>query len=173
MMTHVFGFRDESCFPQAIALGTAMQLTNIARDVGEDLDRGRIYLPLDELARFGVTPESLEARRADAPFRSLMRFQVERARGYYREATGGVPLLATLSGRLTVRVMGRLYGGILEEIEAIDYNVLERRAFVPTSRKLALLARCQAETLAESARRFWQSPARLPRSNSPESRTRP
>ncbi len=155
MMTHVFGYRDEQCFPQAVALGRAMQLTNILRDVREDLDRGRIYLPIDELARFGLVEDDLRAGRVDDRFRAFMRFQIDRARENYREAERGVPWLVGGSSRLTVRLMGRLYAGILGAIERLDYDVLRSRAFVPTATKLRTLAACQAETIGDEFRRHW------------------
>ncbi len=142
MMTHVFGYRHERCFPRAVALGRAMQLTNILRDIAEDRDRGRIYLPRDELNRFGVDEAQLDVGRVDDRFRALMRFQIARAREAYREAEAGVLDLATPSGRLTVRVMARLYAGILDAIENLDHDVFRARAHVPTHRKLGLLARC-------------------------------
>ncbi|QDV38014.1 phytoene/squalene synthase family protein [Tautonia plasticadhaerens] len=155
MMTRVFGYRDPSCFPRALALGRAMQLTNILRDVREDLDRGRVYLPQDELARFGVAEGQLAEGRVDDRFRDLMRFQIDRARRAYAESGRGVPLLIGATSRLTVRVMGRLYGGILDEIERLDYDVFRSRARVSTARKLRLLAGCQLETIGEGLRRSW------------------
>jgi phytoene synthase len=155
MMTHVFGYRSESCLPNALALGTAMQLTNILRDVAEDLRMGRIYLPQDELARFGVDEAQLIEGRVDSNFRSLMRFQIDRARRYYAEAEAGIPWLLGDSSRLTVRVMGRLYGGILGAIERQELDVFRQRARVSTPRKLATLAVCQFETTGEVWRRFW------------------
>jgi phytoene synthase len=151
MMAHVFGFRDARCLPRAVALGRAMQLTNILRDVGEDLGRGRVYLPQDELARFGVDEAQLAAGRVDDRFRELMRFQVARARASYAEADAGIPDLVGAASRLTVRVMSRLYGGILGAIERLDYDVFRARARVSGPRKLAGLARCLADE-ARSAR---------------------
>lgn len=155
MMTHVFGYRDPSCFPRALALGRAMQLTNILRDVREDLERGRVYLPQDELARFGIAEGQLAEGHVDDRFRGLMRFQIDRARRAYAESERGVPLLIGAASRLTVRVMGRLYGGILDEIERLDYDVFRSRARVSTARKLRLLAGCQLETVGEGLRRSW------------------
>ena len=155
MMTHVFGYRSERCWPNALALGTAMQLTNILRDVAEDLAMGRVYLPQDELARFGVTEEQLAGGRVDEGFRALMRFQIDRARRYYAESEAGIPWLVGDSSRLTVRVMGRLYGGILGAIERQGLDVFRARARVSTPRKLKTLAACQVETGLDSWRRFW------------------
>ena len=155
MMTHVFGYRDPSCFPEALALGRAMQLTNILRDVGEDLDRGRIYLPRDEMATFGVSEADLASGRVDEGFRALLRFQIDRARRFYNDSERGVASLLGASSRLTVRVMGRLYRGILDEIEGLDFDVFRHRARVSTVRKLRLLASCQRETLGDELRRYW------------------
>ena len=149
MMTHVFGFRHDRCLPHAQALGTAMQLTNILRDVKEDADRGRIYLPSDEMRRFGVTEDQIFRGHADRSFLDLMAFQIDRARSYYRRSDRGIPDLIGASSRLTVRVMGRVYGGILDEIEAMGRDVFRGRARVPMSRKLRLLAACQARTWGE------------------------
>ncbi len=154
MMTYVFGYRSECCFPNALALGTAMQLTNILRDVAEDLRMGRIYLPQDELADSGISETQLLEGRVDDNFRDLMRFQIDRARRYYAEAEAGIPFLVGDSSRLTVRVMGRLYGGILGAIERQGLDVFRGRARVSTPRKLATLAACQFETLGDVSRRF-------------------
>ncbi len=155
MMTYIFGYQDRSCFPKAIALGRAMQLTNILRDIREDLERGRLYLPQDELDRYQVLESQLENGQVDDSFRSLMRFQIDRARAAYAEALQGIPYLIGSTNRLTVRVMARLYGGILDEIEALEYDIFQTRAHVSSSRKLRLLAACQAENWREDLRRFW------------------
>lgn len=155
MMTLVFGYRNCSCLPQALALGRGMQLTNILRDIREDLERGRVYLPQDELSRFGVSEDQLAEGRVDDAFRALMRFQIDRARRAYAESEQGVPVLIGVTSRLTVRVMGRLYGGILDEIERLNYDIFRTRARVSTPRKLRLLAGCQRETIGEHLRRSW------------------
>jgi phytoene synthase len=84
-----------------------------------------------------------------------MRFQIDRTRRAYAESEQGIPFLIGAASRLTVRVMGRLYGGILDEIERLDYDVFQTRAHVSTPRKLRLLADCQRETMSESWRRSW------------------
>ena len=155
MMTHAFGYRSRTCWPNALALGTAMQLTNILRDVAEDFALGRVYLPQDELARFDLSESDLAEARVDDRFRALMRFQIDRARRYYAEAEAGIPWLEGDSGRLTVRVMARAYAGILGAIERLDYDVFRARARVSTARKLATLAASQAETTGDAWRRFW------------------
>ena len=155
MMTHIFGYRTAACFPNALALGTAMQLTNILRDVAEDWGRGRVYLPQDELIRLGVSETQIAEGRVDDRFRALIRFQIDRARRYYAEAEAGIPALLGASSRMTVRVMGRTYGGILDAIERLDLDVFRARARVSTPRKLAGLAACQAEALGDGWRSFW------------------
>jgi 15-cis-phytoene synthase len=119
----------------AVALGIANQLTNILRDVGEDRGRGRIYLPLDELARFGVSEEQLMAGHVDANWQALMRFQLERARAWFARSEAGVRWLAP-DARWPVWTSLRLYRGILDVIEQHGYDVFNNRAYVPTAGKL-------------------------------------
>ncbi len=136
--------------PHAAALGVAFQLTNFLRDVGEDLDRGRVYLPADELAAFGVDRELLMAcrrrRRVEPRVRNALAHLVAHTRAIYRRAAPGIPMLAPVS-RPCVRTAFVLYGGILDEIVAADYDVLHRRVSVPIRRRLAValpgLARAQ------------------------------
>ncbi|MET8999774.1 phytoene/squalene synthase family protein [Amycolatopsis sp. Hca4] len=123
--------------PGAVALGEALQLTNFLRDVGEDLDRGRLYLPTSELAAFGVTRELLEARRPDPRIRAALAYFVARTRAVYRRAEAGVALLRPES-RPCVRTALTLYEGILDEIVASDYDILTRRAVVPKWRRLVV-----------------------------------
>ncbi|SEC23504.1 phytoene synthase [Amycolatopsis tolypomycina] len=123
--------------PGAIALGEAFQLTNFLRDVGEDLDRGRLYLPTAELAAFGVTRELLEARRPDPRIRAALAYFVARTRAVYRRAEAGVALLRPES-RACVRTALTLYEGILDEIVALDHDILTRRAVVPKARRLVV-----------------------------------
>lgn len=118
-------------------LGNAFQLTNFLRDVAEDLDRGRVYLPQEDIARFGADP----ARRvADAEWRALMAFEVERARGLYRSADRGVGMLPPTSARC-IQAARTLYSEILDRIEAAGYDVFTERATVPTWRKATLAGR--------------------------------
>jgi 15-cis-phytoene synthase len=126
--------------PYAIALGEAFQLTNFLRDVGEDADRGRVYLPRDLMAAHGVTREQLAAQRHDAAFAALMREMVAVVRRRYDDAAPGTALLAPES-RDCVRAATALYGGILREIERADYRVLDRRVSVSRPRRAAVFAR--------------------------------
>nr|WP_237440166.1 phytoene/squalene synthase family protein [Amycolatopsis rubida] len=131
----------EEAAPSAAALGEAFQLTNFLRDVGEDLDRGRLYLPTEELAAFGVDRERLaDARRqdrSDPRVRAALAVAVSRTRAVYRRAEAGIPLLRPES-RPCVRTAITLYEGILDEIEAMDYAVLNRRAVVGKGRRVAV-----------------------------------
>jgi len=119
----------------AVALGIANQLTNILRDVGEDRGRGRIYLPLDELARFGVSEEQLMAGVVDDHWRRLMAFQLQRARDWFARSEAGVRWLAP-DARWPVWASLRLYRGILDVIEQHGYDVFNKRAYVPKAGKL-------------------------------------
>jgi phytoene synthase len=118
-----------------------MQMTNILRDVGEDARMGRIYLPAEDLRRFGCEETAILAGVVDDRFVSLMRFEIERVRALYREAEPGIALLAPES-RYTVRLALALYRGILDRIERNGYDVFRRRAYVPSGVKLrsALMA---------------------------------
>ncbi|MCW5892842.1 MAG: phytoene/squalene synthase family protein [bacterium] len=140
MMAPLLGYRDPAALAPAAALGHAMQLTNILRDVGEDLARDRIYLPQADLAAAGLSEADLRAGRVDARFRACMQAQVARARALYAEARRGIPLLDGARSRLTVRLMAAVYGDILRAIEAQDYDVFRRRAVVSGGRKLVLAA---------------------------------
>jgi phytoene synthase len=134
------GVTREEAAPHAIALGEAFQLTNFLRDVAEDADRGRVYLPADLMAAHGVTREQLFDKRFDGRFAALMREMVAVVRRRYDDAEAGIPLLAPES-RDCVRAARDLYGGILTEIERAGYRVLDRRVRVPRSRRLAVFAR--------------------------------
>lgn len=118
-------------------LGNAFQLTNFLRDVAEDLDRGRVYVPQEDLERFGADP----ARRiVDRPWRDLMAFEIERARALYRSADLGVGMLPPTSARC-IQAARTLYSEILDRIEASGYDVFTVRATVPTWRKATLAGR--------------------------------
>ncbi|MCY1017019.1 phytoene/squalene synthase family protein [Pyxidicoccus sp. MSG2] len=138
MLTPVLGCADVKASQPAADLGRAMQLTNILRDVREDLERGRVYLPSEELAAFGLSKSDLRRGKVDERWRAFMRFQVERARVYYARAAAGVHYLQGFGSQRMVRMMGAIYGDILRDIEARDYDVFSARAHVTTRRKLAL-----------------------------------
>jgi phytoene synthase len=123
--------------PYAADLGIAFQLANFIRDVGEDLRRGRIYLPMEDLALFGVDRDHLLRGVVDGPVRRLLAFEVARCREVYRAAEPGIRLLDPAS-RDCMRTAFRLYGGILDEVERAEYRVLDRRVSVGAGRRAAV-----------------------------------
>lgn len=135
MSSEIFGYEEPSTLHYAEQLGLAMQLTNILRDVGEDARMGRIYLPQDELRRFGYTEEDLLRGKLTGPFFALMNFEIARARALYRDAEQGIPLLDR-SARFTVLLAARLYARILDEIERNGYDVYTRRAHLTFAAKV-------------------------------------
>jgi 15-cis-phytoene synthase len=141
IMCDIFGYSDPVAQCYAEDLGTAMQLTNILRDVREDAAMGRIYLPQDELARFGLSDETIMAGVCTDDFKAFMQFQVERARMYYRRSTDGIALLTNDGSRRTVVLMKTIYSGILDEIERNDFDVFARRHRVHFGKKLLFYAR--------------------------------
>lgn len=136
--------------PYARTLGIAFQLTNFIRDVGEDLSRGRVYLPKDDLTAFGVTIDDLATGVVNANIRALLAFEISRAHELYRSAEPGIALLHP-SSRECVRTAFRLYRGILDAVERSGYRVLDRRATVSLPRRLAVAV--PAWTRARRARR--------------------
>jgi phytoene synthase len=136
----VLGTLTADAADYGVTLGLAMQLTNILRDVGEDSRMGRVYLPVDELARHGLDAAAIHAGRVDDAFIAFMREQIARAHTLYDEAEPGIELLAP-SSRGTVRAAARLYRGILGRIEANGYDVFTRRAYVPWPNKVVTALR--------------------------------
>ncbi len=131
----IFGYSDDAALVHAVELGIALQLTNILRDIGEDMQRDRIYLPLDEMARFGYSERDIKDGIINDAFCELVRFQIARADDYYQRAQAGIALLS-VDCRLAVRLSGVLYRGILERISSNNYNVFTCRAHVPLKTKL-------------------------------------
>jgi phytoene synthase len=131
----IFGYQDRNTLKYAHDLGLAFQLTNIIRDVGEDARRGRIYLPLDELERFGVTPADILNRRHTENFQRLMEFQFERAQSYYRQAMDELPAADRKTQR-TGLIMAAIYRTLLDEIRRDGYHVLNQRISLTPLRKL-------------------------------------
>ncbi len=139
MMCPIFGLSDRAALPAAIQMGNAMQLTNILRDIREDLERGRIYLPREDMDRFGVSEDDLAAGRLTDDFKSLMRFEISRARGMFRVGSAGLGFLAPDGSRQTACAMAMIYAGILDAIEALDFDVFSKRASISFWRKCARL----------------------------------
>jgi len=123
-MVPILGALSEDAYPAAEKLGIAFQLANFIRDVSEDLDRGRIYLPMDELRSFNVTEEMLRARRLTPEIKQALRFNIERVRQLQRQANPGIALLAPES-RACIEAASELYCGIVDEVEKIDYQIFD------------------------------------------------
>lgn len=123
---HIFGFDTRSALPLAEKCGVAFQLTNILRDIREDAERGRIYIPAEDLRRFGVTEDDLRAGHRDEAFFRLMRFEAARARAYYTESAPLLELIHPRS-RKSLQALIAIYSRLLERIEGTNYDVFSRR----------------------------------------------
>lgn len=146
-MVPILGPLSDDAYPAAEKLGIAFQLANFIRDVGEDLDRGRIYLPLDELHSFNVTEEMLLNRRLTPQIKSALKFNIERVRKLQREANPGIQYLAPES-RACIEAASELYCGIVDEVEKIDYQIFDKRAKTSTLRRLSVAIPAFARALA-------------------------
>lgn len=134
-MVPVLGVIEEGAYECAKKLGIAFQLANFIRDVGEDLDRGRIYLPLNELAQCGVSREMLEARVLTPQIIEALKFQIARVRQLQAEATPGIKMIEAAS-RPCIEAASTLYCGIVDEVEKIGYDIFNKRAKTSTARRL-------------------------------------
>ncbi len=153
---------DQQAYEHAMQLGIAFQLANFIRDVNEDLDRGRIYLPLAELAQFGVTPEILNQRVATPEVKSALKFQIARVRELEEKSRAGIQMLSP-AAQPCIETARILYCGIVDAVEGIDYEVFNKRAKVSLARRLqvALPAWWQA-------RKLWRSENQHANKNSPD-----
>lgn len=144
-MVSILGYSDQRAFEAAKKLGIAFQLANFIRDVGEDLDRGRVYLPIQELAQFGVDRAMLERRILTPEIIEALKFQIERVRDLQRESKDGIEFLDKES-RPCIRAASELYCGIVDEVEAIGFDIFTKRAKTSTARRarVACLAYIQA-----------------------------
>jgi 15-cis-phytoene synthase len=127
MSMYIVGFKSSDAVPYAIKLGVALQMTNILRDIGEDYQNGRLYLPREELAFYGIREQDIAEGRITDNWRQFMKFQIERTRHLYEESWAGVKLLER-EGQLAIGAASVFYQGILDDIEKHDYNVFTRRA---------------------------------------------
>jgi phytoene synthase len=155
MVAPVLGCQDERALPHAVDLGIAMQLTNILRDVGEDARRRRLYLPLEDLARFDCDPEALLRGAPHGRFDELLAFEIARARSLYASARRGLPALCP-TGRLTTLAGSELYAMILNRIEENRHDVFQHRAHVSTARKLVALPGIAATFIRYSSPLAWR-----------------
>ena len=127
MSMYIVGFKNNDAVPYAIKLGVALQMTNILRDVGEDYRNGRLYLPREELAFYGIREEDIAEGRITDNWRQFMKFQLERTRHLYKDSWDGVKMLER-EGQLAIGAASVFYQGILDDIEKHDYDVFTRRA---------------------------------------------
>ena len=146
-MVPILGALSPGAYEPAEKLGVAFQLANFIRDVDEDLDRGRVYLPQDELAQFGVDREMLEARKLTPQITAALKFQIERVRQLQREATPGILQLEPAS-RPCIEAASELYCGIVDEVEAIGYDIFNKRAKTSTGRRLRVAGKAYVKALA-------------------------
>lgn len=138
MTTEIFGYNNPKAINYAVDLGIAMQLTNILRDIGEDLERNRIYIPREDLERFQVTEEDLFSKNVSENFIDLMKFQIQRAQRYYIEADKGICMLDKDS-RLPVLLARENYSRILNKIKENRYQVFNQRAYLNSTEKFSIL----------------------------------
>jgi phytoene synthase len=150
-MVPVLGYSDQRAFEAAKKLGIAFQLANFIRDVSEDLDRGRVYLPLDELARLGVNRAMLERRVLTPEIVEALKFQIARVRSLQDEADVGIAYLDKTS-RPCIRAASELYCGIVDEVEAIGYDVFNKRAKTSTGRRARVAGAAYLQAIAARIR---------------------
>lgn len=134
-MVYILGATDQSVYEAAEKLGIAFQLANFIRDVSEDLDRGRVYLPQDELTEAGVTPTMLAAKKLTPEIRAALTFQISRVRQLQAEAAAGIKLLDPAS-QPCINAASELYCGIVDEIENINFEIFSHRATTSKWRRL-------------------------------------
>ncbi len=135
IMLKIFGVESDKADGYAVDLGIAMQLTNILRDIKEDFENGRIYLPYNEMDRFGINEQYISESKIDDNFTSFMNWQISRARQYYQRSSEGIKLLKEQRSRLVVHMMKDIYAAILKAIEKNKYNVFSKRVRVSTFNK--------------------------------------
>ncbi len=145
-MLPILGYSDERAIEAATALGTAFQLANFIRDIDEDIERGRIYMPLDDLARFGVDEKMLLARRLTPEITEAIKFQIARVRELQAVAEAGIQYLDPIS-RPCIRAASELYCGIVDEIEANGYDVFTQRATTSQWRRMRVAGIAFIQTL--------------------------
>jgi phytoene synthase len=139
MMTYILGFKEEKTLDYAEKLGIGMQLTNILRDIKEDKEMDRIYIPLEDLEKFGLTEWDIINEKFSDNFKNMMKFQVDRAASYYHDADIGISMLDKES-RFAIYSASKIYGSILLKIKERNYNPFKGRVFVPKSEKLKILS---------------------------------
>jgi phytoene synthase len=145
-MLPILGYSDPRAIEAATALGTAFQLANFIRDIGEDIDRGRIYMPLDDLTRFGVSEEMLLKRQLTPEIVDAIKYQIARVRDLQDKAEAGIQYLDPIS-RPCIRAASELYCGIVDEIEANGYDIFNKRATTSSWRRARVAGIAFIQTL--------------------------
>jgi len=138
MTIKVLGCRDKEAEKYAVDLGIAIQLTNIIRDIKEDFSRGRIYLPKDEMEKFGVSENDIVRGILNNNLMELIKFQIKRAEQYYDDTTQGIPMILDRTSRITICLMKEIYAAILDSVEKNKYDVFSKRAYVPMHKKISI-----------------------------------
>jgi 15-cis-phytoene synthase len=144
MTSEVFGYRNPKALDHAVDLGIAMQLTNILRDIGEDLDRNRIYLPSEDLKNFNITESELFEKKVTDKFKEMMTFQIQRARDYYSSSDEGI-LMLNRDSWLPVKLARENYSRILDKIEQNNFEVFNSRAYLNSTEKFSILPKVLLE----------------------------
>jgi len=139
IMLQIFDATAQEARPYAVDLGIALQLTNIIRDIKEDYARGRIYLPQDEMQKFGITQKDLAGEKVNENFKALLGFQIQRARQYYQRSLAGLRLIKHRSNRFLILAIKQMYASILQVIEKNGYDVFSERARVSNFKKGAII----------------------------------
>ncbi len=145
IMLKIFGYKNSAAEDYAIKLGVAMQLTNILRDINEDLIRGRIYLPQDEMLKFDISEQQLSNSKIDDNLKNLLRLQINRSRQFYNQSLKGIKLIDNTICRFVVLCMREVYSGILDEIEKNNFDVFTKRAHVNKLKRLKIITKILAE----------------------------
>jgi phytoene synthase len=138
MMSYVLGFDDKRALGYAEKMGIGMQLTNILRDVKEDKEMGRIYIPLEDLKRFGISEDDVFTENFDDKFKAMMAFQAERSKQYYQDSLPGIEMLHKNS-KFAIATAGKIYSAILDKLEEQDYNPFKGRVFLSKKEKMLIL----------------------------------
>lgn len=135
IMLRILGSSNEEAKRYAVDLGIAMQLTNILRDISEDYERGRIYLPQDEMGKYEINEATLADKKVTENFKRLISFQIQRAREFYKRSQEGITFFKDSKSRFVIKSMKEIYSSILASIEKNDYDVFSKRAHVDALKK--------------------------------------
>jgi phytoene synthase len=138
IMSEILGYSDSKALTHAVHLGKAMQLTNIIRDINDDFRMDRVYIPQDELRRFGYTEDDIRNKLVNKGFTELIKHQIHRARSYYELASKGFSYLSNDGSRTTVVLMYKIYSGILDRIESRNFDIYSERLYVNPVRKIGI-----------------------------------